>query len=168
MQRSSTATLAFTPYGFHRYPSTLLILMTFDILNIVVRYVYQDSPESLLKLCKVSKQFYFISIPWLYRTVTINFSKRGTILLERLSNSSSLARHVRQVVLKYCNCASARQWMLLSASLLKFTRLVNLSWDCFADLPSDVLDRMHNFHPRATLQASVVHMHRIGAIERYV
>ncbi|CAO2654176.1 Nn.00g109090.m01.CDS01 [Neocucurbitaria sp. VM-36] len=141
-----------------------------DVLDIVIQYVFLFHREDLFKLCRTSKQLYLACIPWIYRQITIDFSEPLTqALLRRLSEvSSKIPAYVRTIALENCSQATAIEWTLLDKALSRFTKLENLSWDNYANLPGFVLDSIHLHHPKSKVQTRVTQIYAGQATDRLV
>jgi hypothetical protein len=129
----------------------------YDVIDIITHSVFDDSRQDLLRLCLVSKMFYFSCIPWIYRQITVNFLHRpAEALLQRLRRTTTnLNRYVQTVMLQNCGIATMDQWVLLEKALSRLKRLKTLSWDSHANIPEFLLGSIHTHHPEATIRATV-------------
>ena len=132
------------------------ISLHYDVLDMIVAYVFYDHPQDLLALSRASKQLYFTCIPWIYRITTINFSDLGVVVLRRLSRGqSTISTYVRSMVLKHCAKATSDDWVLVYKCLIRFARLESFFWDDYANIPRFVLENVHFHHPRSAVRAKV-------------
>lgn len=135
-------------------------LLGFDTLDHIVGCVHYDHPQDLSRLCRVSKQMYYICVPWIYRSAVFDFSGMGTTLLQRLADGfSELPRYVRSVRLNNCRKARTGDWAKLAESVLRLARLERFSWDSYADLPDVIHEPLLRFRPMPTLQAHVTRLY---------
>ncbi|KAJ4375045.1 hypothetical protein N0V83_002124 [Neocucurbitaria cava] len=72
------------------------------------------------------------------------------------------------MALENCSQATQLEWTLLDKSLSQFTRLQNLSWDNYANLPHLVLNSVHFYHPFTTVQLKVIQIYAGQATDNSV
>ncbi|KAF1945757.1 hypothetical protein EJ02DRAFT_24965 [Clathrospora elynae] len=137
-----------------------------DALREVVARVSDNDRRDLFRLCLASCLFYCMCIPWIYRHIKIDFSRRiGIVLLHRVCRETSMiATYVRTVTLVNCGKATMEGWQLLYKALSQFTRLEDLSWDSHVVLPGFLMDHVRSLHSRTNLQAKVDQIYATNAI----
>ena len=118
---------------------------TNEILDLILSEVRLQSILDLLSICSVSRQFYLLTVPHLYRNTILDLSRASHLrLLRRLerldSHVSKTIRDLRVV------CADDKQADHLDKVRRVFDGLVNLealNWCSPFDMPGSMLDALH-------------------------
>ena len=123
----------------------LLERQTNEILDLILSEVRLQSIQDLLNICLVSRQFYVLTIPHLYRDITIDLGRASHLrLLRRLERPGS---HVSKTIRHLCVvCADDKQVGHLDKVQRVFDGLVNLetlNWCSPFDMPVSMLDALH-------------------------
>jgi hypothetical protein len=124
-----------------------------DILDIIIELLWEDSYEACNLLSLTCHRLYRATVPWIYRHVTINFTRNSHLqLLQRLiQNNSKLPPWIRELKVKKVYMATPVLMSCLSLLLKRMTNLWKLTWNGFIDIPVEVLDTMRVKFPRAEL-----------------
>jgi hypothetical protein len=126
-----------------------------DILHLIIEGIYlDDEQETLLSICLVSRRFYVLTVPFLYRNVKLDFSRPSHAqLVQRLAKPGSrLARRIR--VLGIAGTEKAAALRLLDLYRVLFTRITNLQqldWKGCLDIPQPILQALSVRFPTARL-----------------
>lgn len=88
-----------------------------------------DADNDLLNLCQVSRKFYQLATPWLYRDIYVDVSKSShRRLLRRVSSSGSqLPRHVRSLIIDTIEWGNLQAVFDLGLALAKLVNLDDLA-----------------------------------------
>jgi len=118
---------------------------TNEILDLVLSEVRLQSIPDLLSICSVSRQFYILTIPHLYRNTTVDLRRTSHLrLLRRLKRPDS---HVSKTIRQLCVvCVDEKQADHLDNVQGVFDGLVNLEeleWCGPIDMPVSMLDALH-------------------------
>ena len=123
----------------------LLERQTNEILDLILSEVRLQSTQDLLSICLVSRQFYVLTIPHLYRDITIDLGRASHLRwLRRLERPGS---HVSKTIRHLCVvCEDNKQADHLDKIRRVFDGLVNLEelhWWGPIDMPISILDALH-------------------------
>ncbi|KAF2799424.1 hypothetical protein K505DRAFT_370963 [Melanomma pulvis-pyrius CBS 109.77] len=121
-----------------------------DVLHLVFEQVFLVNPADLPHTCLVSRKFYLLSVPWLYRNVKIDFSRHAHrhLLLRLLREDSRLPAKIRELDL---NNADAAALLDLYSVFSRLTNLKSLTWTGSIQIPLFVLKIVSTKFPRAQI-----------------
>ena len=131
----------------------LLERQTNEILDLVFSEVRLQSIQDLLSVCSVSRQFYVLAVPHLYRNTILDLSRASHLrLLRRLERlDSHVSKTIRDLRVVF---ADDKQVGHLDKLQRVFDGLVNLealNWCSPFDMPVSMLDALHTRFCRARL-----------------
>ncbi|OCK76552.1 hypothetical protein K432DRAFT_142242 [Lepidopterella palustris CBS 459.81] len=140
-----------------------------DVLHLILGEAYRDDRSTLCSTSKVSRRFYQLSVPWLYRIVHIKFtSKTYRALFARLQkDGSNLQYFVRKIRLSEYFRSKHEHRRQLVDFLPKLKRVESFWWDDYCDMPCHILDCLQKNWPKAqlTVTAKQVWMSRPNEVQ---
>jgi len=133
-----------------------------ELQSLIFKEVFLNNPEDLLQICLVSRKFYMLSTPWLYRGVRIDFSKAtGVQLLARLARpGSKLPAQVRTLSLSHTEYATRMQIKQLCDISSNLNKLEILYWDGFVNVPYALLNAVNASSRQVRLSISATQIYR--------
>ena len=130
-----------------------------DILNLIIRLVYDGTPSSLLSVALASRQCYRLAIPYIYQTITVAISSRrkdiSKALITRLCQpDTTLHRFIRDIYVIHGHEDTDNLLQTLAEYLPKVQRLRAFYWDRSYAIPEPILNILHRNWPECHLRVS--------------
>lgn len=125
-----------------------------DVLGLIIEELYNEySNNDLLNLCLVSRQLYLFTIPYLYRSVRLDFGRASHLrLLQRLVRPGSrLVEKIRILSILGTSRDSAIRLIDLYVLFSRLTYLQQLDWEGCLNIPHFILQTLHDRFPEARL-----------------
>ncbi|KAF2115164.1 hypothetical protein BDV96DRAFT_62687 [Lophiotrema nucula] len=124
-----------------------------DILHQLVETIFYQNYHDLLNLSQVSHRLYVFATPWIYRRVTVNFTRPGDLeLLDRLLRAGSkLPVKIRRLEFIGVRKATEEQHEAILKLLQQLTNLEKLVWDGYIDIPPKIMSEVSRRFPGARI-----------------
>lgn len=124
-----------------------------EILNLIIELLCSDGKHHILNVCLVSRGLYIFAVFYLYRNITLDFSRAShSRLLQRLSAPRCrLAERIRTIVIVDTAKQDILQWDDLCVMFGRLTYLQEFTWIGPLRMPYFLLELLASRHPKARL-----------------
>ena len=123
-----------------------------ELLSAILEYVDEESPNTTKSVGRVNKHLYLVARSTRYRRQTIDITEAGR--LPKFLAEPEALRSIRYLTVIGGHGDSLEPSVLHSLAKLvrELANLRRLVWRYAGPIPLEVLDALHQFQPRATLQ----------------
>lgn len=135
-----------------RRKSSPIEILHYDALSLILEQLCQDNRCHLLTLSRVCRDFYLAAIPYIYKEVRIDISKKSNLdLLRRLSKrDSKLPAKIQELTVR-ADGLGLTQELLFNNLVPRLLSLRKFTWLGSADIPEFVPHVFHSMPPQVQI-----------------
>ena len=126
-----------------------------ELLLAILEYVNEESPQTTRSASLVNKRFYAIARRTRYRRQTLQVTEAGRSRISELTAQPEALRSIRHLTVEgdpHTKAIGLDEIQSLTKFVQVLTNLRSLVWRDAGPIPLEVLDALHQYHPRATLK----------------
>lgn len=121
-----------------------------EILSLIISKIRCQSIQDVASLSLVSRQFYILAVPHLYRKITLDLDRASHLrLLQRLERPGSHVPHMIRHLHVCLEGKHAEHMPRIEKVFAGLTNLVELEWEGPFNVPVHLLDALYSRFPRA-------------------
>jgi hypothetical protein len=131
-----------------------------DVLRLILDELCLGDQETLLSICSVSRRFYILTVPYLYRNVRLDFARQSHLHLVRrlIKPKLPFAARIRTLSITGTDKMTTLRLLDLYILFARITKLQQLEWRGCLSIPHLILETLSLRFPAARVSVEASNM----------